>query len=103
MPHIRITGSADGLGRPSENRSGDLPTVAPGSPHLRSPMAGRLGPPDHANRGNRAQVLDQHFVYGELGQPDPLAQPVRQVASSAGLRVPSVPEEIDRSIPGEMP
>src|SRR5918995_3438566 len=30
--------------------------------------------PDHANRGNRAQVLDQHLVHGELGQPEPLAQ-----------------------------
>src|SRR5215216_4896569 len=66
-------------------------------------MAARLGPPDHANGGNRAQVLDQYLVYGELGQPDLLAQPVRQVASSAGLRVASVPEEIDRSIGGEMP
>jgi hypothetical protein len=28
-----------------------------------------VGPPDHANRGNRAQVLDQHLVHGELGQP----------------------------------
>ena len=62
-----------------------------------------LGPSDHANRGNRAQVLDQHLDHGELGQPDPLAQLVRQVASSAGLRVASVPEEIDRSIGGEMP
>src|SRR6266508_2594379 len=62
-----------------------------------------LGPPDHANRGNRAQVFDQHLVHGELGQPDPLAQPVRQVASSAGVGVASVPEEIDRSIGGEMP
>ena len=62
----------------------------------------RLGPSDHANRGNRAQVFDQHLVHGELGQPHPLAQLVRQVASSAGLRVASVPEEIDRSIGGEM-
>src|SRR5215218_6510725 len=67
-------------------------------------MATRLlGLRDHANRRNRAQVLDQYLVYGELGQPDLLAQPVRQVASSAGLRVASVPEEIDRSIGGEMP
>jgi hypothetical protein len=43
-----------------------------------SAIAARLGPPDHANRGNRAQVLDQHLDHGELGQPDPLAQLVRQ-------------------------
>jgi hypothetical protein len=55
------------------------------------------------HRGNRAQVFDQHLVHGELGHPDPLAQLVRQVASSAGLRVASVREEIDGSIGGEMP
>ncbi len=75
----------------------------PCRPHHPSAIAARLGPPDHANRGNRAQVLDQHLVHGELGQPDPLAQLVRQVAHSAGLRVASVPEEIDRSIGGEVP
>src|SRR3954447_7406037 len=65
------------------------------------PAAPRLA--DHANRGNRSQVLDQDLVHGELGQPDPLAQPVRQVASSAGLRVAGVPEEIESSIGREMP
>src|ERR671919_1476006 len=75
----------------------------PVRPHHLSAIAARLGPPDDADRGNRAQVLDQHLVHGELGQPHPLAQPVRQVASSAGLRVASVPEEIDRSIGGELP
>src|ERR687897_2840827 len=75
----------------------------PVRPHHPSAIAARLGPPDYANRGNRAEALDQHLAHGELGQPDPLAQPVRQVASSAGLRVASVPEKIDRSIGGEMP
>src|SRR4051794_26040017 len=74
------------------------------SPHQPSAIAARLlWLRDHANRGNRAQVLDEDLVYGELGQPDLLAQPVRQVASSAGLRVARVPEDIDRSIGGEMP
>ena len=85
-----------GIGRPV----GDLEGRGP--PRARTLIAARLGPPDHANRGNRAQVLDQHLVHGELGQADPLAQLVRQVASSAGLRVASVPEEIDRSFGGEM-
>jgi hypothetical protein len=69
----------------------------------RDSSAPKLRLPDHANRGNRAQVLDQHLAHGELGQPEPFAQSVRQVASSAGLRVASVPEEIDRTIGGELP
>src|SRR4051812_32883355 len=66
------------------------------------PRATRPTAPDHANRRNRAQVLDQNLVHGEVGQPDPLGQPVRQIASPGGLRVARVPEEIERSIGGEM-
>src|SRR5919108_5542876 len=47
----------------------------PCRPHHPSAIAARLGPPDHAHRGKRAQVLDQHLVHGELRQPDSLAQP----------------------------
>jgi hypothetical protein len=43
------------------------------------------------------------LVHAELGEPDSLDQPVRQVASPAGLRVASVPEEIHRSIGGKLP
>src|SRR3954447_14419807 len=62
-----------------------------------------LGPPDHANRGNGAELLEQDSVHRELGEPDPLDQLVRQVASAAGLRVASVPEEIQGSIGGKLP
>src|SRR3954463_14657226 len=99
----RTTGTATGSATCAARRGSSSSwrrRSADGWPTVRS--AARR-PPDHANRGNRAQVLDEHLVHGELGQPDPLAQPVRQVASSAGLRVASVPEEIERSIGGEMP
>src|SRR5262249_5327640 len=53
-----------------------------------------LGPPGHAHRGNGAELLEKHLVDRELGEPDPLDQPIRQVASPAGPHVASVPEEI---------
>src|SRR3954467_178763 len=69
-----------------------LPSVDPESPHQPASIASRLlGLRDHANRGNRRHVLDQYLVHGELGEAELLAQPVRQVAISAGLRVARAP------------
>src|SRR5215216_6156557 len=61
------------------------------------------GPPDHANRGDRAELLEQHLVHREFGEPDPLDQPDRQVAHLAGLCVASVPEDIYRAIGRKLP
>ena len=70
---VFITGSADGLGRAAaQTLLDDGHEVVL---HVRNerrltdrgygPRSAELGPPDRANRGDRAQVLDQHPVDGE--------------------------------------
>src|SRR3954452_15822386 len=65
----------------------------------REPRHPKPTPNAHTGRRHSTRPLTTRPPY----QPDALAQLLRQVASSAGLRVASVPEDVDRSIGGEMP
>src|SRR3954471_22985088 len=60
------------------------------------------GPPDRADRGDRAQVLDQHLVDGESALAETVGQLVPEVPGSLRRGVARVPEEVDGSIPGEV-
>ena len=79
--------------------SGCVPSS--GSP-ARARAASSQGPSDHADRGNRAQVLDQHVLDGESALAQPVGQLVPEVAGSPRRGVASVPEDVDRPVPGEM-
>src|SRR5688572_32962745 len=66
------------------------------------PCSSALGPPDRADRGDRAQVLDQHPVDGEPALAQPVGQLVPEVPGSPRRGVARVPEEVDSPIPGEV-
>ena len=61
-----------------------------------------VGPPDHADRGDRAQVRDQHPVDGESAVAQPVGQLVPEVPGSLRRGVARVPEDVDGPIPGEV-
>ena len=54
------------------------------------------------DRGDRAQLLDQHSVDGESALVQPVAQLVREVPGSLRRGVARVPEQVDGAIPGEV-
>src|SRR3954454_10408618 len=66
------------------------------------PCSPALGPPDHADRGDRAQVLDQHAVDGESALAQPVGQLVSEDPGSLRCGVARVPEDVDGPIPGEV-
>ena len=66
------------------------------------PCSSALGPPHRADRGDRAQVLDQHPVDGESALAQPVGQLGPEVPGSLRRGVARVPEEVDGPIPGEV-
>src|ERR687898_866071 len=68
----------------------------------RGACSSTLGPPDRADRGDRAQVLDQHPVHGESALAEPVGQLVPEVPGSLRRGVARVPEEVDGPISNEV-
>src|SRR5918994_1603366 len=61
----------------------------------RGACSSTLGPPDRADRGDRAQVLDQHPVHGESALAEPVGQLIPKVPGSLRREVARVPEDVD--------